>query len=65
MSISKELKWGTEIEMMPGKRAMFSGSKSQDGIFLGFDKRGMFAKVVRCGTSTVNFYNPSFWRPKE
>ncbi len=65
MGISKDMPWGTKIEMMPGKRASFRQTKSYEAIFLGYVRgSNLSINVLKNGQSTVGKWHQSFWRQK-
>lgn len=65
MAISKELPWGTEIEMMPGKRHIFHNAKSYTAIYLGAVKNSFSIVLIRKGNKTSQRWHRNFWRPKK
>ncbi len=62
MGISKEMPWGTEIEIMPGKRCMLHNAKNYIGIYLGAVKNSQSIVVIRKGNKTSQQWHRSFWR---
>lgn len=65
MAISKEIPWGTEVEMMPGIRKMFNKEKNYRGIYLGKFKDSLLSIVVVCeGNKTPRSWARNFWRQK-
>lgn len=66
MAISKDMPWGTEIEIMPGKRHMFHNAKNYDGIFLGWVKYPNTKSiiVIRRGNKTSQSWSQGLWRQK-
>ena len=64
MSTSKEMPWGTKVEMMPGKRHMFPNAKDFDGIYLGAVKNSQSIIVIRKGRKMSQKWHKNFWRQK-
>ena len=63
MAISKDIPWGTMVEMMPGKREMFNKEKKYNGIYLGKYKNSPLSIVVVCeGNKTPQSWHRGFWR---
>lgn len=65
MSISSNMPWGTEIEMMPGERKTFPNAKGNYiAIYLGNVKNSFSIVLIREGRKTVQRWHRNFWRQK-
>lgn len=65
MSISPNMPWGTEIEMMPSKRKSFPNARSYTAIYLGAVEDSSSIVLIRNGQKTVQRWHRMFWRQKE